>query len=149
MDTGWVQVFILTIAECVAPAGKSVCQESQFELQFLTQNDCEFALGQLLDLKTRSENVIVDEKRSGCAPSAKQSEVFMDLASANAALAGLEGWRAPESDSGKPGKSTQHHEERLAKLKSCEDTNGLAPCKMGDIIIEGAAQQVDVWRRDQ
>ena len=50
MDTGWVQVFVLTLAECVAPAGKSVCQQNQFELTFLNRADCEFALEQLIEL---------------------------------------------------------------------------------------------------
>ncbi|HNP35497.1 MAG TPA: hypothetical protein PKK10_06565 [Woeseiaceae bacterium] len=149
MDTGWVQVFILTIAECVAPAGKQVCQQSDYELQFLTQNDCEFALQELLTLKSASENVIVDRDRSGCAPSARQSEVFKDLAAVDSALAGQDGWRQPESTEAVPQKSTEKYEERLATLKSCEDTNGITPCKIGEIIIEGAAQQVDVWRSDR
>ena len=36
MDTAWIPIFILTFAECVAPAGKTVCQEQEFQLQFLT-----------------------------------------------------------------------------------------------------------------
>jgi hypothetical protein len=40
MDTAWIQVFVLTLSECVAPAGKTVCQEQSFELQFLTEADC-------------------------------------------------------------------------------------------------------------
>ena len=37
MDTAWIQVFVLTLSECVAPAGKAVCQEREFDLQFLTK----------------------------------------------------------------------------------------------------------------
>ena len=67
MDTAWIQVFVLTIAECVAPAGKTVCQEREFELLFLTQADCQVALEQFVTLKDESANVIVDRSASGCA----------------------------------------------------------------------------------
>ena len=50
MDTAWIQVFVLTLAECIAPAGKTVCQEREFDLQFLTRADCEYALEQLVSL---------------------------------------------------------------------------------------------------
>jgi hypothetical protein len=149
METGWIQIFILTIAECVAPSGKSVCQESQFELQFLQQADCEVALQQLVSLKKESDNVIVDEQRSGCAPSARQGEVFSSVAAAEAALSDQDGWRAPPTAGTEPTNSMASHEERLNKLKSCDETDGHGPCKVGDIIIEGEAQQVEVWRRDQ
>ena len=48
MDTAWIQVFVLTLTECVAPAGKTVCQERELELQFLTESDCKAALEQLV-----------------------------------------------------------------------------------------------------
>ena len=44
MDASWIQVFVLTLAECVPPAGKAVCQEQQFELVFVSQGDREYAL---------------------------------------------------------------------------------------------------------
>lgn len=149
MDTGWIQVFVLTLAECVAPAGKTVCQETQFELQFLTRTDCEFALEQLVDLKSASDNVIVDRSRSGCAPSASRSEVFPTLAAASTALSGEEGWQAPDVEEPATSTARLSHQERLASLESCDETNGVAPCKIGEIIIEGAAEQVEVWRRVQ
>ena len=49
MDTAWIQVFVLTMSECVAPAGKTVCQEQDVELQFLTQADCQAATEGLLN----------------------------------------------------------------------------------------------------
>jgi hypothetical protein len=149
MDTGFVQVFVLTLAECVAPAGKSVCQQSQFEISFLSRTDCEFALQQLIELKSESDQVIVDRARSGCASTVVQAEVFPDLAAANAALSGQKGWRAP--DAAQPGEASQSlasHQERLDSLKTCDESGGLAPCKMGDIIIEGASEEVDVWRSE-
>ena len=164
MDTGWVQVFVLTLAECVAPAGKSVCQQSQFELSFLSRADCEFALEQLIELKSQSQQVIVDKARSGCASTTVQSAVFPDQAAANTALSGEEGWREPQdakpgesaepgepsepSEPGEPSKSLVSHQERLESLKTCDETAGLAPCKIGEIIIEGASEDVEVWRRD-
>jgi hypothetical protein len=149
MDTGWIQVFVLTLAECVAPAGKTACQESQFELQFLTQTDCEFALEQLLELKSNAENVIVDQQRSGCATTAREREVFSSLNAATNALSDQNGWRAPDVDTSEPSRAALSHKERLASLQTCEQTGGLAPCKIGEIIIEGAAEQVDVWQRVQ
>ncbi len=149
MDTGWIQVFVLTLAECVAPAGKTVCQETQFELRFLTRADCEFALEQLIDLKSASDNVIVDRGRSGCAPSASEREVFPTLSAASTALSGEEGWQAPAVEEPATSTARLSHQERLATLESCDDTNGVAPCKIGEIIIEGAAEQVEVWRRVQ
>jgi len=155
MDTGWVQVFVLTLAECVAPAGKSVCQQSQFELSFLSRADCEFALEQLIELKSQSQQVIVDKARSGCAPTTVQSKVFPDEAAASTALSDEEGWREPQAaepgepnEPNEPSKSLVSHQERLESLKACDDTAGVAPCKMGEIIIEGAAQDVEVWRRE-
>lgn len=147
MDTGWIQVFVLTLAECVAPAGKTACQESQFELYFLTLTDCEFALEQLLELKSRAENVIVDEQRSGCATSTRQREVFASLDAATQVLGAQPGWRAPDVDRREPSRTSISHQERLASLQTCDQTGGLAPCKIGEIIIEGAAEQVEVWQQ--
>jgi hypothetical protein len=149
MDTGFVQVFVLTLAECVAPAGKSVCQQSQFEISFLNRNECEFALQQLIELKSESEQVIVDRARSGCASTVVQTEVFPDLAAASAALSDEQGWRAPEAaQPGEPSQSLASHQERLESLKTCDESGGLAPCKIGEIIIEGASEEVEVWRSE-
>lgn len=149
MDTGWIQIFVLTIAECVAPAGKTVCQQSQFELQFLTRADCEVALEQFVSLKKESEKVIVDPGASGCRPSAVERETFESLAAINEANRDTVDWQAPETKDNKPRSSSVAHQQRLESLKTCEDTGGLAPCKIGSIIIEDADEDdVEVWRRD-
>ena len=83
MDTAWIQVFVLTLAECVAPAGKTVCQEREFELHFLTRADCEFALQQLVSLKQSADHVIVDADKSRCAVSAREGKVFASAAAVN------------------------------------------------------------------
>ncbi|MDH3748586.1 MAG: hypothetical protein OER97_10295 [Gammaproteobacteria bacterium] len=148
MDIAWIQVFVLTLSECVAPAGKTICQEREFELQFLNQADCEFALQQLVSLKSESENVIVNADKSNCAPSARRQEVFASVDAINDANRKTDGWKAPVIDESTPGPSKVAHQERLANLQTCEDTGGVAPCKIGEIIIESASEQGDkVWRR--
>ena len=152
MDTAWIQVFVLTIAECVAPAGKTICQEQQFNLEFLTRADCEVALEQLITLKQQSTTVIVDRSKSRCAPSARESEVFTSLEDAASDVQGAEIWLAPDEGEATVAKapSKDLHDARLAQLPSCEDSRGEAPCKMGGIIIESAIQgdSVEIWRRD-
>lgn len=148
MDIAWIQVFVLTLSECVAPAGKTVCQEHEFELQFLTQADCDFALEQMLTLKSESDSVIVNADKSSCAPTARRHEVFANVDSITEANRENTKWKAPPVDGSVPAPSRRAHQDRLADLPNCDDTNGVAPCKIGEIIIEGASENaVDVWRR--
>ncbi len=151
MDTAWIQVFVLTIAECVAPAGKTVCQEREFDLQFVTRADCEYALEQLVTLKNESANVIVDRNKSRCAPSARQRDVFESLDAVNAATEDKQGWRDPSVAQSSSSPSKVSHQERLEELPDCEDAGGEVPCKKGGIIVETATpgDSVEVWRRDQ
>ncbi|NIA26863.1 MAG: hypothetical protein GWP02_02325 [Desulfobulbaceae bacterium] len=147
MDIAWIQVFVLTLAECVAPAGKSICQEQEFELQFLTKADCEFALEQLVSLKQESEKVIVNSSRSNCASAARERNVFESLDAINKAFDA--DWEAPQAGETESSAKRVSHQGRLEDLKSCEETDGVTPCKIGEIIIEGAdGDPVDVWRRD-
>jgi hypothetical protein len=150
MDTAWIQVFVLTIAECVAPAGKTICQEQQLEMVFLNENDCNVALEQLVTLKSDAEDVIVDKERSKCTPTARRKEIFRSVEDVNHAYANVAGWRAPDIDSTQPDFTQASHQERLDDMKTCDETNGVAPCKIGEIVIEaaGAGQPVEVWRRD-
>ena len=150
MDTTWIQVFVLTLSECVAPAGKTVCQQQQLELQFLTMDDCTAALEQLVALKDASESVIVDADRSKCAPTGRQVPSYASSADMNEAFGDVSDWRAPAAENSAPDMITASHAERLASTKTCEETDGVAPCRMGDIILEGAdIRSVEVWRRDQ
>ncbi|MDH3532462.1 MAG: hypothetical protein OEO82_05990 [Gammaproteobacteria bacterium] len=149
MDVAWIQVFVLTLSECLAPAGKTVCQERTFELQFLTRSDCEIALQQFIELKNASASVIVDANESGCAPAARQQDVFDSLDAINAAFSDRQGWRVLRAEDAGPSATQASHQERLARLKTCEETAGKAPCKVGEIIIEAAGgDPVEVWRRD-
>jgi hypothetical protein len=149
MDIAWIQVFVLTLSECVAPAGKSVCQEREFELQFLSQADCEFALQQLVSLKQESDNVIIDPDKASCSISARQSKVFASLDAVDDAVGGDTDWRAPQIEESQPTAERAAHQQRLAGLPACGEAAGVAPCKIGDIIIEEATgDPVEVWRRD-
>jgi hypothetical protein len=149
METAWIEVFILTLSECVAPAGKTVCQEQQFELQFLTRNDCEYALEQMIAMKDEAEHVIVNRNKSGCAPSAVESAVYASLAEISAANENTAGWRAPGDGEGRRNLVNKDHSARLAETKSCEETKGAVPCKIGDIIVEEASgDRVEVWKRE-
>jgi len=151
MDTAWIQIFVLTLAECIAPAGKNVCQEREFDLQFLTRADCEYALEQLVSLKDESESVIVNKSKSSCAASARPSSVFPSLEAVSSATEDKAIWRDPEASIAEPSATRVSYESRLENLKTCEESGGVAPCKMGDIIVEDEThgESVEVWRRDQ
>lgn len=158
MDTGWVQVFVLTLAECVAPAGKSVCQEQQVQYQFIEREECEAVLQQLVDYGAGSESVIVNEQRSSCLPTAVQQPVFASLDEANEELSGTEDWgtldaarQQPRQDGSDAERSQTEaaHQQRLAALPECDDVARRPPCKVGLIIVEAeGGQDLEVWRRD-
>ena len=149
MTTAWIQVFILTFAECVAPAGKTVCQEQQFELQFLRREDCERALLQLITSKEQSERVIVNREKSVCIATAVESEVHASLDAINEAKKDTANWQAPGPNDVRRTRAIRDHQERLEALMSCEETSNVAPCKIGDIIIEAETDNsVEVWKSD-
>ena len=149
METAWIKVFVLVLSECVAPAGKTVCQDQQIEMQFLSRADCEVALEQLVSLKDQFDNVIVNRQQSSCTPSARQQDVFASLEDAKSAASDDAGWREPQDGEPQMVASSVSHQSRVEELTSCEESLGLAPCKMGDIIIEAATgTPVDVWRSD-
>jgi len=150
MDTAWIQVFVLTLSECVAPAGKSVCQEQELELQFLSQSDCEVALQQLVSLKQESEKVIIDPDKASCTPSARQQRVYPSPDSVREASNDAANWKAPDQSAQGADDERAVYEQRLASLPFCNEEGVMAPCRVGDIIIEaeGSGEPVEVWRRD-
>jgi hypothetical protein len=151
MDTAWIPIFVLTVTECVAPTGKTVCQEQHFELQFVTESDCEYALEQLVTLKDASQSVIVDKSKSNCAPSARRHHVFASLSEVAESVDNKQGWRAPDVQEPTPEATRKLHQARLESLMTCEESKGVAPCKIGEIIVEDAVDEdpVEVWRRSQ
>lgn len=147
MEMAWIKIFVLTLSECVAPAGKTICQENQIELEFLTRADCEATLEQLVTLKDASPDVIVNDAESGCRPSGREQETYSSLAEVSGTVADPSEWQEPRSQPADALELRKRYEERLALLRSCDETSGVAPCKMGEIIIEGATgEPVEVWR---
>jgi hypothetical protein len=149
MDAVWIKVFVLTLSECVAPAGKTVCQQHDIEMQFLAETECEAALEQLISLKDQSSNTIVNRQKSGCAPAAREAEAFASPDAVRAASDG-ERWHGPVAASATTAPSVSYA-QRLASLRSCEESQGVAPCKLGDIIVEatGDGKPVEIWRSDR
>ena len=147
MDTTWIQVFVLTLSECVAPAGKTACQDHEIEMQFLSRSECEVALQELVTLKDQFANIIVNQQKSGCSVSARESKSFASLDAAKAA-SNADEWRDLESETAA---SLVPHEDRLKKLSTCEDSLGAAPCKSGTIIVEStvSGREVEVWRSQE
>ncbi|MCH8150259.1 MAG: hypothetical protein IH987_20155, partial [Planctomycetes bacterium] len=106
-------------------------------MQFLSKAECEVALEQMISLKDQFENVIVNRQRSSCTASARQQNVFASLEEAKSAASDGVGWRDPQDGEVQMAASSVSHQGRVEKLTSCEESQGLAPCKIGDIIIEG------------
>ena len=149
METAWIKVFVLILSECVAPAGKTVCQDQQIEMQFLSRAECEVALEQLVSLKDQLNNVIVNRQQSSCTASARERDVFASLDEAKSAAGDDAGWREPQDGESQMMASSVSHQGRVEKLVSCEESLGIAPCKIGDIIVEAATgKPVEVWRSE-
>ena len=147
MDTAWIQVFVLSLSECVAPAGKTVCQERQLELEFARFEDCEAALEQLVALKEASESVIVDADSAHCVVTARKAEVFPSLAEITAANEGRDNWVAPDPNRAEADFQQAAHQERLEQMPECSDDTSVYPCRRGLIIVEEApSREVEIWR---
>lgn len=150
METGWIQIFVLTLTQCIAPAGKMVCQEESVEFQFADQVDCEVALVQMLDVAARVDNVIVNRDGSHCRAVTKQVEVYASAEDAGALFEVSENIELMASEDPPADFTQSAHQERLKNLHNCDEVAGVAPCRIGEIIIE-AAQDDDnrsqIWRR--
>jgi hypothetical protein len=148
METAWIEVFILSFVECVAPAGKSVCQEQHFEIQMLGRDDCEVALQQLIAAKDELDYVIVDRTKSSCVPAAANVDAYANLESIEAANKDRPGWRSPAEKTVHRVTGNAEHRDRLVELPTCNDSVGVAPCTIGEVIVEAASgDAVEVWRR--
>ena len=148
MDTGWIQVFVLIMTECAAPAGKSVCQEQELRYEFFARNDCEVVLQQLLAHKDSAENVIVDKDKAACLPTVRKQQGFHSLNDANRALSDTEGWGQLPVAEDSLDFTQEAHLERLGSVPECGEVGGVAPCKIGEIIIEGDNEtKAEVWRQ--
>ncbi|MEM8814591.1 MAG: hypothetical protein AAFX56_09060 [Pseudomonadota bacterium] len=147
MDVSWIQVFVLTVSECVAPAGKTICQQQEFELTFLTEADCAVAREQFIALKEASESVIVNADATRCVATARQRESFPSLAAVNAASAGRDDYRPPSRSQAEADSLELAHQQRLERIPECQDGREAYPCRKGKIIIEAPApNDVEIWR---
>ena len=151
METAWIQVFVLTLSQCIAPAGKMVCQEETVQYHFTSEEDCARALVLMVDLAARADNILVDRQQSNCSPGAKESVVYADADGAKASLANAENFVLIDGKAPPPDFMQVAHSERLESLKSCEETQGEVPCKIGEIILESPAdtQSTEIWQRDK
>lgn len=148
MDTAWIQVFVLTMSECVAPAGKNICQEREYEIEFTNRAACEITMQQLVTLKGRTDDIIVNKDRTRCDASAREQEVYASVDAINTAFPDELARRPPEVAEKAPDFTQKAHKERLASLPTCEEAGGAAPCKIGEIIVEAETEQsAEVWRR--
>lgn len=148
MGTTWIPVFVLILSECVAPVGKTVCRPHELHLQFVDQAECETALREIIELKSLAENIIVNRDASRCERSARSIESYASYEELGQTFAGI---RKLESGAERhlTDDTLQAHRKRLTELQTCEESAGLAPCKVGEIIIESATgKQLEVWRRE-
>lgn len=149
MDTAWIQVFVLSLSECAAPAGKTVCQEQEINYQFFDKAECEEVLEQLIAHKDRAENVIVHPEQSRCLPTVRQTTTYESVREANEHLSGLEDWGTVPVETEGPKITSEAHKARLEQLPACDDRHSVTPCKVGQIIVESdGSEEVPVWRRD-
>jgi len=148
VDTAWIRVFVRSLSECVAPAGKTVCQEQELQFQFADQADCEAALEQLLEHEDSSEQVIVNANKSSCRHSVRKTRIFRSLEAANKELGDSVNWETLPVRKDRPDFTQVAHQERLAAVPDCDNVEGVTPCKIGEIIIEGATvKKTEVWKQ--
>ena len=126
-----------------------VCQEESVEFQFADQVDCEVALVQMLDVAARVDNVIVKRENSHCRAATKEIKVFASAEEAAGQFEGAENLAMLKIDDPPPDFTQSAHQERLKNLENCDEVAGVAPCKIGEIIIEAAAEtdSSEIWRR--
>lgn len=149
MDVAWIQVFLLTMSECIAPSGKTVCQQQEYQLEFANQSACEVAREQFIALKSQSDYVIVDTDRTRCTVSTREQTVYASQEEANEALAIPADVPVAQSAAKVASSTGTAHRERLDSMPTCEDSRGSRPCKVGEIIVEGETEQsADVWRQN-
>ncbi len=101
-------------------------------------------------LKDASDTVIVDRSRSRCVASAVERDVYASFDDINWDGQDPAAVQPAPRDAAAVDETSAAHKERLESLKTCEESGGVAPCKIGEIIIEEAQspESVEVWRRD-
>jgi hypothetical protein len=151
MDAAWIKVVVLTLAECVAPEGKTVCQEQQVQYNFVDEAECQKVLEQLIDYRDGFENVIVNKADSSCQPASKSLEIFQSRSDADPGFVDEDGYVVVEGEGPKRKDFMQErHDLRLQSLPVCDDSQLVTPCKRGEIIIESVSEnKTEVWKQDR
>ncbi|MFT5501155.1 MAG: hypothetical protein ACI88G_001288 [Woeseiaceae bacterium] len=151
METVWIQVFVLTLTQCFAPSGKMVCQEEAVQYQFTNKDDCDHALVQMINVASSADNVIVNKDSSHCRPAAIESMAFNTVDEVNAKFGKTEGWQVLDDENRAADFTQTAHQDRLSNLFECEDVAGVAPCKIGQIIIEASADRPkpEIWQQQK
>ncbi|HET6630089.1 MAG TPA: hypothetical protein VFG91_09970 [Woeseiaceae bacterium] len=158
MDTAWIQVFVLTLSECVAPSGKTVCQPQETQYVFYDRRDCEAVLQELVAAKKNDETVIVNPDRSRCLPTAKQQPVYASLEEAEQELADAAGWgvippgdKTRDAPQESPDTKRVAYLDRLQSLPECNEEKTVTPCKVGQIIVESPPEEeeVEIWQKEE
>ena len=150
MNIAWIKVVVLTLAECVAPEGKTVCQEQQVQYYFFDEVECQKVLEQLMDYRDGFENVIVNKEDSSCLPAAKDLQVFASRSAADDYFAEMGGLGVISDEPAKKDFMRERHDLRLESLHVCDDDKLVTPCRRGDIIIESmTGNKMEVWQRTQ
>ncbi len=149
METAWIQVFLLTLTQCIAPSGKMVCQEESVEFLFADQVDCEVALVQMLEVAARVDSVIVMRESSHCRAATKEMKVYASAEEAVGDISDAQIFAILPNDDPPLDFTQTAHQERLKNLRNCHEVAGVAPCKIGEIIIETGAdsENSENWRR--
>lgn len=150
MDIAWIKVVVLTLAECVAPEGKTVCQEQLVNYYFVDEVECQKVLEQLIDYRDGFENVIVNKDNSSCQPAAKDLQVFASRSKADEYFSEMGGLGVISDEPSMKDFLQQRHDMRLEGLNACDDENSITPCRRGDIIIESMTEnKTEVWRQGE
>lgn len=150
MDAAWIKVVVLTLAECVAPEGKTVCQEQQVQYYFVDEAECQKVLEQLIDYRDGFENVIVNKADSSCQSASKNLEVFQTRSDADPSFVDEDGYVVIGEDPKQKDFMQEQHDLRLQSLPVCDDSQLVTPCRRGEIIIESVSEnKTKVWKQNQ
>lgn len=151
MDTAWIKVVVLTLTECVAPEGKTVCEESVTQYNFVDQAECETVLEHMVEYRARRDNVIVNRSESHCKVSAKFGQVYDSDAEVDKVLS-TAGSQTVASNAVKTGQKDfqqEAHASRLETTPECDDQQTVRPCKIGEIILEpSVVAEPELWTRE-
>ena len=149
MDIAMIKVVVLTLAECVAPEGKTVCQEQEVQYSFVDEVECQKVLEQLIDYRDGFDNVIVNKEASNCSPATRSSEVVSGGSDEDPNFVDADGYVVVGGNPKQKDFMQERHELRLGTLQVCDDQQLITPCRRGDIIIESlAGNKTEVWRQN-